>query len=320
AAGRQDGTRRALAALLAGAEHTLGLLGPDPDPDAAARLRDWEQAVRRRAALPVPARAVPLAVTRPAPWSRRLPALGPLAARTFLGCLLAGLAAHALGVGRPAWALVTAASLYQANLSLTWSRALQRTLGNLLGVLVFAAVAPTLLRTPLLLVLALLACGFGAEALITRNYWLGTVCVTPMALLLTEFGSAAPTSVLVADRALDTLVGAVVGMLAALAVANRRAVDRIGRAVSAVHTARVHTEAALAASSAELTHRRGRQLSAALVELRTAADTAAGEWRAGVLPEQEVRQAEAAGHRTLAAAVRSHGVRLPEPVQEAQAA
>jgi uncharacterized membrane protein YccC len=68
--------------------------------------------------------------------------LAPLALRTALGCALAGNASLALGVGRPYWALVTAASLYQANLTLTWSRGGQRVVGNLGGVLLFAAVAP----------------------------------------------------------------------------------------------------------------------------------------------------------------------------------
>lgn len=85
----------------------------------------------------------------------------------------------ALGADRPYWALVTAASLYQANVTLTWSRAVQRVVGNLVGVLLFAAVTPVAQLGPLALVLCILACNFGAEALIGRNYWLGSVCVTP---------------------------------------------------------------------------------------------------------------------------------------------
>ena len=117
----------------------------------------------------------------------RLGPLTPLAVRTALGCALAGYASLALGIGRPYWALVTAASLYQANLTLTWSRGVQRVVGNLVGVLVFAAVVPLAHLGPAALVLCCLAFNFGAEALISRNYWLGSVCVTPMALLITEF-------------------------------------------------------------------------------------------------------------------------------------
>ncbi|MCF2437424.1 FUSC family protein [Streptomyces thinghirensis] len=38
--------------------------------------------------------------------------------------------------------MVTAAALYQANMTLTWSRAVQRVVGNIAGVLLFAAIAP----------------------------------------------------------------------------------------------------------------------------------------------------------------------------------
>ncbi|MGW2123936.1 FUSC family protein [Streptomyces sp. SM1] len=63
---------------------------------------------------------------------------------------------------------------------------------------------------------------FGAEALVGRTYWLGTVCVTPLALLVTEFAGHQRTGDLVAERAVDTLVGALVGFAAAVAVTNRR--------------------------------------------------------------------------------------------------
>ncbi len=155
---------------------------------------------------------------------RLLRALGPgspvlpVAFRTLVGCALAGYVSSALGVGHPYWAIVTAASVYQPNLALSWSRALQRTVGNLLGVMVFAAVIPLARVDPLVLVLCVLFFNFAAEALITRNYWLGSVAVTPMALLILEFGGFQPAGELIADRTLDTLVGVAVGFLAAIAV------------------------------------------------------------------------------------------------------
>ncbi len=170
-------------------------------------------------------------------WSRLGP-LAPLAVRTALGCALAGYVSLALGADRPYWALVTAASLYQANLTLTWSRAVQRVVGNLVGVLLFAAVTPVARLGPLALVLCILACNFGAEALIGRNYWLGSVCVTPLALLVTELPGYQPTGELVTDRVVDTLVGALVGFAAALAVTDRRAGRRVERALTAVDRAR----------------------------------------------------------------------------------
>jgi uncharacterized membrane protein YccC len=239
---------------------------------------------------------------------RHLGPLGPLAARTALGCALAGYASLALGVGRPYWALVTAASLYQANLTLTWSRAVQRVVGNLVGVLAFVAVAPLAHIGPLALVLCCLALNFGAEALISRNYWLGSVCVTPMALLVTEFARFERSAELITDRIVDTLVGALVGFVAAVAVTNRRAGDRVERALAAVEHAREHAARTVADTSATpgalAAARRG--LTAALVDLRATVDAAAGEWWQRALPEERVVRAERTGHRTLAATVRRH--------------
>ncbi len=247
---------------------------------------------------------------------RLLRALGPgspvlpVAVRTLVGCALAGYVSSALGVGHPYWAIVTAASVYQPNLALSWSRGLQRTVGNLLGVLVFAAVIPLARTGPLALVLCVLFFSFAAEALITRNYWLGSVAVTPMALLILEFGGFQPAGRLITDRALDTLVGVAVGFLAAVAVTNRRASGRVERALAAAGDARDRAERAVADPAADppALETARRRLTAALVELRDAGDVASGEWWQRALPEEELLAAEQAGHRTLAATAQRQGL------------
>ncbi|MGQ4383939.1 FUSC family protein [Streptomyces sp. SAS_270] len=251
------------------------------------------------------------------PLLSRLGPLAPIALRTALGCALAGYVSLALGVGRPYWALVTAASLYQANVTLTWSRGVQRVVGNLVGVLVFAAIAPIAHLGQVALVLCCLAFNFGAEALIGRNYWLGSICVTPMALLITEFAQAQQQGALMTDRVVDTLVGALVGFAAAVAVTNRRAGDRIEHALDTVERARERAARLLGAerpdSAALESARRG--LAAALVGLRADADAAAGEWWQRALPQERVMTAEQAGHRTLAATVRRQGLHSLEGAQ-----
>ncbi|WP_244791696.1 FUSC family protein [Streptomyces sp. BJ20] len=250
----------------------------------------------------------------PRPLRSRLGPLAPVAVRSALGCALAGYVSLALGAERPYWALVTAASLYQANITLTWSRAVQRVVGNLVGVLLFAAVAPVAQLGPLALVLCILACNFGAEALIGRNYWLGSVCVTPLALLVTELPGYQPTGELVTGRVVDTLVGALVGFVAAVAVTNRRAGRRVERALTTVDRAREHAARVAADPSSSpaalVAARRG--LAAAVVDLRATADAAAGEWWQRALPLERVVLAEQAAHRTLAATVRRRGL-LPDP-------
>lgn len=245
-------------------------------------------------------------------WARLGP-LTPLAVRTALGCALAGYASLALGIGRPYWALVTAASLYQANVALTWSRAVQRVVGNVVGVLVFAAVVPLAHLGQAALVLCCLAFSFGAELLISRNYWLGSVCVTPMALLITEFAGYQKPGELMTERIVDTVVGALVGFAAAVAVTNRRAGDRVERALTAADRARERAARLLAEpdpdAAALEAARRG--LAVALVDLRATADAAAGEWWQRALPQERVVLAEQSGHRTLAATARRQGL-LPD--------
>jgi hypothetical protein len=319
-AGDRSGTRHALGRLLVRAE--VALAAPaDTDPE---RLRTWARTLRGSGSVPTPddlgaaadeLLGVEAEHDAPArPLLGRLSPLAPLALRTALGCALAGAAALALGVGRPYWALVTAASLYQANITLTWSRAVQRVVGNILGVLLFAAIVPLAHSAQVVTVLFCLAFNFGAEAFMSRNYWLGSVCVTPMALLITEFARSQEPGELITDRILDTLVGALVGFAAAVAVTNWRAGDRVEQALRAVERARENAARTVAAerpAPGELEAVR-RALSAAVVDLRAAADAAAGEWWQRALPEERVLAAEQAGHRTLAATVRRQGLHTSE--------
>ncbi|MER6187364.1 FUSC family protein [Streptomyces sp. NPDC001652] len=307
-AGARTEPRRALDRLVVRAE--VALAAPaDTDPE---RLRAWARDLRGNGPVPrTEDRGELLGIDaelglETVPWWRRLGPLTPLALRTALGCALAGYASLAFGVGRPYWALVTAASLYQANLTLTWSRGVQRVVGNLAGVLLFAAVVPLAHLGPAALVLCCLAFNFGAEALISRNYWLGSVCVTPMALLITEFAGFQEPGRLITERIVDTVVGALVGFVAAIAVTDRRAGDRVEHALSAVDRARERTARLLAEpdpATAALESAR-RTLAAVLVELRATVDAASGEWWQRALPQERVVLAEQAGHRTLAATTR----------------
>ncbi|MFF2461615.1 FUSC family protein [Streptomyces mirabilis] len=321
--GARSAPRRALERLVVRAE--VAIAAPaDTEPE---RLRAWAREVRGAGPVPRPddlgeaadellGVEVELAVP-PTPLFSRLGPLAPIALRTALGCALAGYASLALGVGRPYWALVTAASLYQANVTLTWSRGVQRVVGNLIGVLCFAVLAPLAHLSQAFLVLLCLALNFGAEALIGRNYWLGSICVTPMALLITEFARVQQPGALMTDRVADTLVGAVVGFAAAVAVTNRRAGDRIEGALDAVERARERAVGLLDAERPDpgALESARRALSGAVVELRATADAAAGEWWQRALPEERVMRAEQSGHRTLAATVRRQGLHSLEGAQ-----
>ncbi|MFB6597174.1 MULTISPECIES: FUSC family protein [Streptomyces diastaticus group] len=326
AAGTRTPVRRDLEHLLVHAEAALFR----PAESDFALLRDWADRTTGAGPVPRPADVADTAdelagvaverAYRETPARRLLRGLGPgspllpIVLRTAVGCALAGYLSYALGVGRPYWAIVTAASIFQVNITLTWSRGVQRVVGNLVGVALFVAIAPLSHLNQAALVLCCLAFNFGAEALIGRNYWLGSVCVTPMALLITEFGHFQNTGELAVDRIVDTLVGAAVGILAAALVTNRRATGLVGDALADTARAQAAADAALAAPGTDrATLESGRRrLAGALVELRHTVDAASGEWWQRALPQQEVLLAEQAAHRTLAATVRRQGLPVPK--------
>ncbi|MET8338879.1 FUSC family protein [Streptosporangium canum] len=326
--------RGALERLLAHAEESLAT-GSAADADRLAagaagaadadRLAAWAGDLRRNRPLPETglteaeaAELTGIAVERAARRGRpRLlrafhPAspLFPIGIRVAVGSALAGVISMAAGVGHPYWAIVTAASVFQANAVLSWHRGLQRALGSFAGLLLFTALLPVSRAGQLALVLLVLLLQFVTEALITRNYWLGTVCVTPMALLLTEFPGYQPAGSLIADRWLDTCVGVAAGLLSCLLVTNRRTASRIDDALRRVAVTRAAAERLLESGSpgtGDRSRARG-LLVTALVELREVTEVAAGEWWQRALPEERIARAEHQGHRTLA--------RLAGPVRD----
>ncbi|MEU6653728.1 FUSC family protein [Streptomyces sp. NPDC046900] len=218
-----------------------------------------------------------------------------LSTRVAVGCALAGWASMALGVGRPYWAVVAAASIFQPNLALTWRRALNRVFGNVVGLALFAALLPISRTGSLALVLAVLFFQVATEATISRGYWLGQICIVQMSLLMPQFGHAQPAGELLTDRALDTLTGCALGLLVAIAITDRRAVDRAESALAAVdasHAAAARLTAQPSAPDlADLVHARCR-LASALAQLHEAAEVASGEWRQRTLPQERIAAAE----------------------------
>ncbi|PHV68982.1 FUSC family protein [Williamsia muralis] len=138
------------------------------------------------------------------------------------GGVAAGVVAAA-GLQHPMWAAMGAvATLQGVNYHLTVTRGVQRLLGNVGG----AVIAAGLLALPigywgavvLIAVLQVLA-----ETLVTVNYALCSLLVTPMALMLTALGAGLAPEVAV-DRVLDTAVGVVIAVvLAAFTIAHHDA-------------------------------------------------------------------------------------------------
>ncbi|MFD6032071.1 FUSC family protein [Cellulosimicrobium funkei] len=186
----------ALAAELDAVEEALDASGaPRGDTGPAVRTTLRAQA-RSRAA---------------GPW--RLPTV-----RVGVAGLVAGAVAAVAGLGHAAWATMGSTAVLQGESTRhAVVRALQRGAGTVAG----ALLAWPLLAAPLgfwgtaavVVVLQTVT-----ETIVGRHYGLAMLTITPMALLMTSLAHPADPSALALDRALDTVLGAVVGVLAVVLV------------------------------------------------------------------------------------------------------
>ena len=131
---------------------------------------------------------------------------------------IAGSIATAMGIGHNYWAMVAATvPLVGLTVRNRIHRGLQRILGTFGGLLLTALILlPGLEPWQMAVVIALLQ--FGAEMLIARQYALAQVVVTPLALVSTELAHPGNPLLLVSDRAVETVIGAAVGMTMVLVV------------------------------------------------------------------------------------------------------
>ena len=183
--------------------------------------------VRRRAWEPGATRKVP---RRSAARRRELMLH---AARYVLAVGAAGTVGVISGSGHPHWAMASAAvPLAGADLPSSVRRGVHRIVGTLIGLAVTAVVLlPGPWRLPALypawqepgnhaVVLALLVIlfQFATELFMTRHYGLAMVWFTPVILLMTQLAAPIEPRVLILERAVETLVGALLGILVVVAV------------------------------------------------------------------------------------------------------
>ncbi len=207
------------------------------------------------------------------------------ALRMVLGTGAAGALALVLGLGHGYWAAISAAAvLHSVNIRTTAQRAVQRTLGTVVGLLLALGVLGAR-PDPVVLVLVIVALEFLLECVVVLNYGLGVVFLTPLALLLSELAAPAPAGALVQDRALASLLGIAVGLACAMLVVDDHAAVRVEHALAACTRAARQAEEALAGAAGPPPAELAVRLAEAVVELREADDAAAGElWQAGIDP------------------------------------
>jgi len=306
--------------LVGGAESLLvdAARSPDrpPRPEALARLQHRAAELRaarepwtprRRPAAPEersPHPAVPAAVrVLRAQQARHVATLRLLTAfRALVGAAAAGSLSVALHLGHPYWAPVSAAAVLQStHVRMTWERSVQRGLGTA-GGLLLGAVLLEAGPAPWVIAVLVVLLQVGIELLIGRNYALGVVFVTPLTMLMSDLLSPTLAATVLVDRLAGVALGIVVGLAAALVVVHPRAAASLRHALERCRAATSWAEGDTGRTSAAA----GEELLDALLELRTADETARGEtWRSGV-PSAEVAAAEHRARRALA------GLRLAE--------
>ncbi|MEI2277419.1 FUSC family protein [Paenarthrobacter ilicis] len=173
---------------------------------------------------------------------RNVPALrGPLrqaalihAARYSLAVSAAGAIGVLSGSGHPHWAMAAAAvPLAGADLPSRVYRGIHRIVGTFLGLVVVAVVLFPSPLSPLqyfpghsavVLAVVVVLCQFPTELFMARHYGWAMVFFTPVVLLIAPLASPMDPGVLVLERAVETFVGAVVGIAVAVIVQRRNRV------------------------------------------------------------------------------------------------
>ncbi|MFF1395169.1 FUSC family protein [Streptomyces sp. NPDC058287] len=236
---------------------------------------------------PVAWRATELLMGRRAGGPEHRAVLAVPAVRMVLGTGIAGGLAVAGGLEHSYWASISAAAvLHSVNLRTTAQRAVQRTLGTVIGLLIALGVLATV-PDPVALACVIVLLEFLLEYFVPRNYGLGVVFLTPLALLMSDLAAPAPAGELVADRVLGSVLGIVVGLVCALLIVHDHAALRVERALATCTRASDHAERSLAEGSGPQPPDVQVQLVLAVVELRDADDAAAGElWPAGIDPAE----------------------------------
>ncbi len=134
--------------------------------------------------------------------------------RIVSGVLIAALVSKLVGVHRAYWVIVAATAVLQTgfNRRLTTIRALHRVFGTVIGVAVFELIH-WLHPQGIFVVLFIMLLQFGTQTVVARNYVLGLMFITPMALISVTMSHALDDVSSVRERVVDTLLGAGVAII-----------------------------------------------------------------------------------------------------------
>ena len=264
-----------------------------PDSDVTAEM-----------ALVETARVRQISLGRPrATWSLRQALRWPsedllVAVRVLLATLIAGGIAILLDNAHAYWAAAFAVLVVQTGGTRVsqLQRALHRTVGTAAGLLVFAVILK--LDPGHWWLVLLIPCFQGAvELLVTRNYTVAVTFITPLALMIASRLTQMDTETIIADRALDTVIGVGVAVLVLVVSGRlgrpelllrahaRRVVLALADVLDDLADRRTRTEAEMAA---HLDH--CRQLYVELIGSDVVANRAHADAPGAVAPYREMEQ------------------------------
>ena len=154
------------------------------------------------------------------------------AARYTVAVGAAGAVGVLTGSGHPHWAMAAAAvPLAGADLPSSVHRGIHRIVGTLLGLVIVAVVLVPGPWAPLphfpgaeaaVLAVLVIFFQFTTELFMARHYGLAMVSFTPVILLMTQLAAPDDPYVLIAERGVETAVGAVTGILVVVFIRSRR--------------------------------------------------------------------------------------------------
>ncbi len=131
---------------------------------------------------------------------------------------------HLFEMQNPYWIPISCLAILQGvSKQHIWERTVHRIVGTFIGL----GVCWLLLlycKTPLSICISIFVLQYLAEVLITKNYALAIIVITPMAILLTEVGSSftANTAIIIPARFLDITIGSILGAIGGWIIYNQR--------------------------------------------------------------------------------------------------
>lgn len=148
----------------------------------------------------------------PSPAPHRRTAVGACAAAVLIAGGLSSLA----GVPYPYWAAIAATVPFSAPTPRAQAvRAIHRVAGTLIGLVLAAGLLSLPPRAWLMIPVAAALQGC-TELVVTRHYGVAPIFITPLALVLMNLAHPQPVSQLLGARLVETVIGVVIGVTAAL--------------------------------------------------------------------------------------------------------